>query len=186
MAYTQTPGFPRQMATGITELISQLQSKDNSDGSTTGTSAKPAGQANTVQARNLNFKPIKLDKGGTESMVNQETGEEVVTTSIQRAANKAAASNNLRGELTGNTTFDNTTGNYSPAPYKGKKLKGDDGILYGYKSHSGKVTKFTGMTTQAKIKAKKEYEKDQKNYMQKASQATDRFNIMANTHNSQQ
>lgn len=189
MAYAQNPGRDKVTNPGIAALTNggdKKKKKDNSDGSTTGTSAKPVGQANTAEARNVNFARTKSDKGGTESMVNQKTGKEVITTSRQRAANKAAAGNQLPGEITGNTTFDNTTGKYSAASYKGKELRGDNGDLYGYKSHLGKVTKFTGMSISDKNVAKSNYEKDQRSYAFKANQATTRFNKMAKTHSSQQ
>ena len=189
MAYTQNPGRDKVTNLGIAALTNwedKNKNKDNSDGSATGTSAKPVGQANTVEARNVNFTRTESDKGGTESMVNQKTGEEVITTSMQRAANKAAANNQLPGEITGNTTFDNTTGKYSAAAYKGKELRDDNGNLYGYKSHLGKVTKFTGMSIRDKNQAKKDYENDQRSYAFKANQATTRFNKMVKTHNSQQ
>jgi len=189
MAYAQNPGRDKVTNPGIAALTNggdKKKKKDNSDGSTTGTSAKPVGKANTTKARNVNFTQTKSDKGGTESMVNQKTGKEVITTSRQRASNKAAASNQLPGAITGNTTFDNTTGKYSAAPYKGKELRGDTGNLYGYKSHLGKVTKFAGMSIRDKKAAKKNYEKDQRGYANKSNQATTRFNKMAKTHNSQQ
>ena len=62
MAYTQTPGFTKEMGAGITKVINHLQStdpnKDVTSGETTGTSAKTQGD-NTVTRRNLNFKKVE-------------------------------------------------------------------------------------------------------------------------------
>ena len=189
MGYTQTPGFTKEMGAGITKVINHLQStdpnKDVTSGERTGTSAKTQGD-NTAVRRNLNFKEVKKDKGGVESVVNQTTGKEIITNATQRLANKAASDNNLRGEITGNVQYDNTTGMYSAAPYKGKKLIDDAGGHYGYKSHQGKVTKFTGMSIRDKNIAKKEYEKNQNMYNAKASQAVTRFNSMSQTHRDSQ
>tara|TARA_B100000768_G_scaffold148287_1_gene142170 strand:- start:884 stop:1447 length:564 start_codon:yes stop_codon:yes gene_type:complete len=187
MAYKQNFGRDNLTNSNIAALTNGGdKNKDNSDGSSSGTSAKPVGEANTTAARNANFTQTPVDKGGTENMVNQVTGEEVVTDATQRAANRAAANNNLPGVITGNVYFDNTTGQYSPAAYKGKELRGDGGNLYGYKSHLGKVTKFTGMSIRDKNQAKKDYENDQRSYAFKANQATTRFNNMAKIHRSQQ
>ncbi|MDC1197679.1 hypothetical protein N8035_02400 [Algibacter sp.] len=189
MGYTQTPGFTKEMGAGITKVINQLQStdpkKDITSGETTGTSAKTQGDNTTVR-RNLNFKKVEVDKGGTESVVDQNTGKEIITNATQRAANKAASNNNLRGEITGNVVFDKTSGSYSAAPYKGKKLMDDAGGHYGYKSHQGEVTKFTGMSIRDKNIAKKNYEKNQNMYNAKANQAVTRFNSMSKTHRDSQ
>lgn len=189
MGYTQTPGFTKEMGAGITKVINQLQStdpkKDITSGETTGTSAKTQGDNTTVR-RNLNFKKVEVDKGGTESVVDQNTGKEIITNATQRAANRAASNNNLRGEITGNVVFDKTSGSYSAAPYKGKKLMDDAGGHYGYKSHQGEVTKFTGMSIRDKNIAKKNYEKNQNMYNAKANQAVTRFNSMSKTHRDSQ
>ena len=189
MAYTQTPGFTKEMGAGITKVISHLQStdpnKDVTSGETTGTSAKTEGD-NTAARRNLNFKKVEVDKGGVEGVVDQNTGKEIITNATQRAANKAASNNNLRGEITGNVVFDKTSGSYSAAPYKGKKLMDDAGEHYGYKSHQGKVTKFTGMSIREKNIAKKDYEKNQNMYNAKSTQAVNRFNSMSKTHRDSQ
>jgi len=189
MGYTQTPGFTKEMGAGITKVINHLQStdtnKDITSGETTGTSAKTQGDNTTVR-RNLNFKKVEVDKGGTESVVDQNTGKEIITNATQRAANKAASNNNLRGEITGNVVFDKTSGSYSAAPYKGKKLMDDAGGHYGYKSHQGEVTKFTGMSIRDKNIAKKNYEKNQNMYNAKANQAVTRFNSMAKKHRDSQ
>jgi len=189
MAYTQTPGFTKEMGAGITKVIGNLQQtdpkKDTTSGEKTGTSAKTQGD-NTAVRRNLNFKEVKKDKGGVESVVNQTSGKEIITNATQRLANKAASENNLRGKITGNVTYDNTSGMYSPAPYKGKKLMDDAGGHYGYKSHQGKVTKFTGMSIREKKIAQKEYEKNKNMYTAKANQAVTRFNKMAKTHKDSQ
>lgn len=189
MGYTQTPGFTKEMGAGITKVINHLQStdskKDITSGETTGTSAKTQGD-NTAVRRNLNFKKVEKDKGGVESVVNQTSGKEIITNATQRLANKAASDNNLKGELTGNVQYDNTSGEYSAAPYKGKKLMDDAGGHYGYKSHQGEVTKFTGMSIREKNIAKKDYEKNQNMYNAKSSQAVTRFNSMSKTHRDSQ
>ena len=81
MGYTQTPGFTKEMGAGITKVINNLQSTDPKEditsGETTGTSAKTQGDNTTVR-RNLNFKKVEVDKGGTESVVDQNTGKECI------------------------------------------------------------------------------------------------------------
>ena len=186
MAYTQTPGFTKEMGAGITKVINNLQQtdpkKDITSGETTGTSAKTQGD-NTVTRRNLNFKKVEQDKGGTESVVNQTSGEEIVTTAKQRATNKAAATNQLAPSITGNTTFDNTSGLYSAAPYKGKSLS------HGFKLHDGTFlrgsqNRFGNSGTYAANKAI--YEKDLKNYTQKSNAQASNYNKRASTHNNSQ
>ena len=186
MAYTQTPGFTKEMGAGITKVVNNLQStdpkKDITSGETTGTSAKTKGDNTTVR-RNLNFKKIEKDKGGTESMVNQTSGKEIVTTADQRVTNKAAATNQLPGAITGNTTFDNTSGTYSPAPYKGKSTP------HGFKLHDGTFlrgsqNKFNNSPTYAANKAM--FDKDQKNYTSKSNAQSSNYNKRASTHNNSQ
>jgi hypothetical protein len=182
MAYTQTPGFTKEMGAGIAKVISNLQQRNITSGEETGTSAKTQGD-NTTARRSLNFKKVEKDKGGTESVVNQTTGEEIVTTAPQRATNKAAATNQLAPSITGNTTFDNTSGTYSAASYKGKSTP------HGFKLHDGTFlrssqNKFNNSPLYAKHKAT--YEKDLKNYTQKANAQASNYNKRASTHNNSQ
>lgn len=186
MGYTQTPGFTKEMGAGITKVINHLQSTDPktdiTSGETTGTSAKTQGD-NTVVRRNLNFKKVEQDKGATESIVNQTSGKEIVTTASQRATNESAATNQLPGAITGNTTFDNTSGEYSAAAYKGKSLP------HGFKLHDGTFlrgsqNKFGNSGAFAANKAI--YDKDLKNYTQKSNAQASNYNKRASTHNNSQ
>jgi hypothetical protein len=182
MAYAQNPGRDKVTNPGIAALTNggdKKKNKDNSDGSTTGTSAKTQG-ANTTARRNLNFKKVEKDTGGTESRVNQVTGKETVTNANQRATDKAAATNQLPGEITGNTTFDTTSGKYGVAPYKGKAtshgFKLQDGTFL-----RGSQNRFNNSPSYAANK--KTYEKDLKNYTSKATAQANTYNRRASTHN---
>ena len=179
MGYKQTPGFTKEMGAAITKVVNNIESTDATSGEKTGTSAKTQG-ANTTARRNLNFKKVEKDTGGTESRVNQVTGKETVTNANQRATDKAAATNQLPGEITGNTTFDNTSGKYGMAPYKGKAtshgFKLQDGTFL-----RGSQNKFNNSPSYAANKAT--YEKDLKNYTSKATAQANTYNRRASAHN---